>query len=132
MKEEIRKVLEMVEQGKISSAQAGELLEAMGLEDDAAPEVPVRKTEQKRLLKISINSADGDKVDVKVPISLLQAGMGIGKNFAASAGQDNPAMKDLDWDQLMIAVNQMVEDGTSGEIVTVDSADGDHVKIWLE
>ena len=132
MKEEIRKVLEMVEQGKVNSAQAVELLEAMGLNDDAAPEKAVRKPEQKRLLKISVNKTGGDKVDVKVPISLLQAGMGIGKNFAVSAGQDNPAMKDLDWDQLMLAINQMVEDGTSGEIVTVDSAAGDHVKIWLE
>lgn len=130
MKEELKKVLELVEQGKVTSAQAAELIDAMGITDEQSMAVSAKTA--KRMLKIHVISKDGDKVDVKLPISLLKAGMGIGKTFAVSAGGDNEALKQLDWDQLMLAINQMIEDDELGEIVTVDSADGDNVKIWLE
>ena len=129
MREELRKVLDLIEQKTITAAQAAELLEAMGVDEDRP--IPLRP-DKKRLLKVDVLSADGDKVDIKVPVSLLRAGMGMGKNFAMSSSHDNEAMKQLDWDDLMTSVEQMIEDGDTGEIVTVNSANGDKVRIWLE
>ena len=130
MREEIKKVLEMLEQGKVTAAQAGELLEAMQvLGDDkpaAASDMP------RRMLKIKVVSDDGDNVDIKIPMTLVNAGLNIGKSFAGRAGDDNEALKDLDWDQLNMAINQMMAEGSIGDIVTVDSKDGDSVRIWLE
>ena len=129
MKEEIKKVLEMLENGKINAAQAGELLEAMQILGD---EKPAAVDASRRLLKIKVVSNDGDNVDIKIPMTLVNAGMNIGKSFAGKAGDNNEAIKDLDWDQLNMAINQMMADGTVGDIVTVDSKDGDSVRIWLE
>lgn len=130
MKEEIKKVLEMLEKGTINAAQAGELLEAMQvLGDEKAAAVT---DTPRRLLKIKVVSDDGDNVDIKIPMTLVNAGLNIGKNFAGKAGENNDAIKDLDWDQLNLAINQMMADGTVGDIVTVDSKDGDSVRIWLE
>lgn len=130
MKEEVRKVLEMLGQGKINATQAEELLEAMQVIGDEKPETPGDMA--RRLLKIKVVSDDGDNVDIKIPMTLVNAGLNIGKNFAGKAGDENEALKDLDWDQLNTAINQMMADGTIGDIVTVDSKNGDSVRIWLE
>lgn len=130
MKDEIKKVLEMLENGKINSTQAGELLEAMQVIGDDKP-APAADA-PRRLLKIKVVSNDGDNVDIKIPMTLVNAGLNIGKNFAGKAGDNNDALKDLDWDQLNSAINQMMAEGSVGDIVTVDSKDGDSVRIWLE
>lgn len=130
MKEELKKVLELVEQGKITSAQGAELIEAMGIGDSPASGTPAPA--MRRMLKIHVISGKGDKVDVKLPVSLLKVGMGFGKAYAVKAGGENEALKQLDWDELMVAVNQMIEDNELGEIVTVTSADGDTINVWLE
>lgn len=130
MKEEIKKVLEMLENGRINAAQASELLEAMQVLGDDKPAAAVDAP--RRLLKIKVVSHDGDNVDIKVPMTLVNAGMNIGKNFVGKAGDNNEAIKDLDWDQLNSAINQMMADGTVGDIITVNSKDGDSVRIWLE
>lgn len=128
MKEEVRKILDMLEKGQVNSGQAAELLEAM----DAFGEKnkAVSKTNKKRMLRIKVNSADGNKVNVKVPASLISAGVNIGRYF--NDGDNNQAVKDLDWDNLSNAINQMLEDDEIGEIVNVESEDGDNVEIWLE
>lgn len=128
MREEVQKILEMLEKGQINSSQASELLEAMDAFGEKSKSIP--KANKKKMLRIKVNSADGDKVNVKVPASLIGAGVNIGRYF--SDGDNNPAVKDLDWDNLSSAVNQMLEDDEMGEIVNVESEDGDHVEIWLE
>lgn len=132
MKDELKKVLDMVELGKITSAQAAELIEAMGMGDVQSS--PATTKPAKRMLKVHVISAGGDKVDAKLPVSLLKAGIGIGKSFVVSGaeGTNNEALKQLDWDQMMVAIDQMIEDDELGEIVTVNSAGGDTVKVWLE
>jgi hypothetical protein len=131
MREEVKKVLEMLEQGKINATQAAELLEAMQVMDDARPAATAADS-PRRMLKIKVISDDGDNVDIKIPMTLVSAGLSLGKNFAGKASGDNEALKDLDWDQLNVAINQMLADGTIGDIVTVDSKNGESVRIWLE
>jgi hypothetical protein len=130
MKDEIKKVLEMLEKGKINAAQAAELLEAMQVLGDEKPSPALSNA--RRMLKIEVLSVKGDKVDIKVPMMLVSAGLSIGKSFAGQAAGSNEALKDLDWDQLSQAINQMMADGSTGDIVTVLSAEGDSVHIWLE
>lgn len=130
MKEEVRKVLEMLEKGQLNAGQASELLEAMdafGEQDNAKPAAVKRRN-----LRIKVNSSDGTKVNVKVPASLVSAGVNIGRYFTDRGGEGNEALKDLNWDELATAVTQMLEDGDIGEIVNIESEDGDNVNIWLE
>ncbi len=134
MKEEVRKVLQLLQDGKVDAAQAAELLDAMGALDEDAEDtgksVAARKARaKKRILRIHVESEDGDDVNVRIPMSLASAGLGIARSYG---GEGAEALKNLDMDQVMEAVEEMIENGESGEIVNVSSADGDTVRIWLE
>lgn len=129
MNEELRKILELVEKGTITAVQATELLEAMGLENEA--KAPV-KPQPKRFLRIMVLSADGDKINLKLPVSILRSGIDIGKQFGSIRGEAQESLNNMDWDSVMTMIDQMIDDGSTGEIVNINSADGDKVLILLE
>jgi len=130
MKEEVRKVLDMLEKGQLNAGQASELLDAMDAfnEQTTTKSAPVGK----RMIRIKILSADGEKVNLKVPASLVGASANIGQFFAGRGHGNKEAMKNVDWGNLSATVSQMLEDGNVGEIVNIESEDGDKVLIWLE
>ncbi|MDD3866898.1 MAG: hypothetical protein PHX55_04710 [Eubacteriales bacterium] len=132
MKEEVRKILDMLEKGQVNASQASELLDAMNAfsEGDHTAEKP--KIRKKRSLRIKVNSADGKMVNVKVPAALVSAGINIGRYFGVHGGMGNQAVSDLNWEELADVVNQMLEDDETGEIVNIESERGDVVQIYLE
>jgi len=78
-------------------------------------------------LRIKVNSSDGDKVRVNLPMALVKWGVECGASFVPDTGTKD-AMKNIDWDSLL----KMVENGTIGKLVEVESADGDIVEIVVE
>ena len=78
------------------------------------------------LLKISVNSSDGDIVKVTLPLSLVKAGLEIGLQLPQISGND--ALKDIDFGAILTAA----ESGVIGKLVEVKSADGDIVEIVIE
>lgn len=75
------------------------------------------------VLKIRILSADKDKVNINLPLSIV-------KIFAK-----NGELKMLKDKKIDIDINQLialVEQGVVGELVDIESADGDTVKIAVE
>lgn len=85
-----------------------------------------RKELGKMLFKVRIKSADGDVVNVTLPMSLLKVGLEIGLKMPQVSG--NTALKDLDFEAILKAA----ENGVIGKIVEIDSADGDHVEVSIE
>lgn len=85
-----------------------------------------RKDLNKMLLKISVNSSDGDTVKVNLPLSLVKAGLEIGMQMPQISGND--ALKDIDFKSILLAA----ESGVVGKLVEVKSADGDVVEIVIE
>jgi transcriptional regulator with XRE-family HTH domain len=85
-----------------------------------------RKEFSKMLFKVRINSADGDVVNVTLPLSLLKVGLEVGMKMPQVSG--NTALKDLDFEAILKAA----ENGVIGKIVEIDSADGDHVEVSIE
>ena len=89
----------------------------------------VEKTERKDIknmvLKIVIDSNDGDKVNIKLPMILiktfLEAGTGININ-------GNKALENIDFKQII----DLVEQGVVGELVNIESKNGEHVRIIVE
>ena len=77
-------------------------------------------------LRIYVDSADGDRVRVNLPLSLVKAGLEMGVSMPAVT--NNEAIKDVDFSQIIALVDQ----GLVGKLVEVDSADGDHVEIVVE
>ena len=83
----------------------------------------------KALLKILVNSAEGDEVTVNFPVAL---GVSLAKALTATnINGDNDAkdlLKTIDFDQVF----ELVKKGIIGEIVNVKSAEGDTVIIRVE
>lgn len=83
-----------------------------------------RKNINKMMMKIIVDSSDGDKVRLNLPMAAV-------KLFASKGGSmisGNKAMESIDLNQII----DLAEQGLIGELVTVDSTDGDHVHIVVE
>lgn len=89
--------------------------------------VPVeqRKSLDELTLRIRVNSAQGDKVRVNLPMGLVKVAMEIGVEINASGTE---ALKNVDMEKIL----QLVERGAIGKLVEVESADGDIVEIVVE
>ena len=85
-----------------------------------------RKDIKDLTLRIVVDSADGDKVRVNLPMALVQLAMEMGMEMPQVSGND--ALKDIDWAQVM----ELVRHGAMGNLVEVESADGDIVRIFVE
>lgn len=99
--------------------------ELLGKEQLPARIVPEeeRKDTNNLVLKIRINSADGDKITVNLPMGLVKAGIMMGPMV-----EGNSAMENIDFDKII----ELVDQGMVGEIVTVESADGDTIRVFVE
>ena len=85
--------------------------------------VPVgsRKSFNDLILKVRIDSDDGDRVRVNLPMALVKIGLESG------SGVQINGMNNVDMEQIL----QLVESGVLGKLVEIDS-DGDHVEVWVE
>ena len=85
-----------------------------------------RKDIKDMMLRIVEDSADGDKVRVNLPMALVLLAMEMGMEMPQVSGND--ALKDIDWAQVM----ELVRHGAMGNLIEVESADGDIVRIFVE
>ena len=98
---------------------------------EALPAVRMLPPEQRKdikdmLLRITVDSAEGDRIRVNLPMALVEIAMEIGMEMPQINGND--ALKGID----MKKVLEMVRLGFVGNLVEVDSADGDRVRIFVE
>ena len=83
----------------------------------------------KLMLRIIIDTEDGEKVRCNFPLQLVK--IALDANMAPSIGGNskiNETMKTIDWKKLY----SMVEQGLLGEILSVDAQDGTHIRIVVE
>ena len=85
-----------------------------------------RKDIKDMMLRIVVDSSDGDKVRVNLPMALVQLAMEMGMEMPQVSGND--VLKGIDWSQVM----DLVRHGAMGNLVEVESADGDIVRIFVE
>ena len=85
-----------------------------------------RKDVNDMMLRITVDSADGDKVRVNIPMALVNMAAESGTEMPQISGND--ALKGIDMKKLIEMVNQ----GAVGNLIEVDSADGDTVRIFGE
>jgi hypothetical protein len=125
MKEEISKVLAMVQEGKIDSDKAAELIHVLK-ERAASHDAPAAYLE--KTLKIRIVSKENDNVNVNLPIKLVKAVLKAGHGIALNIPHAEKYVKDLDIDLLIYAIENELE----GQIVDIKSANGDTVAVVIE
>lgn len=85
-----------------------------------------RKSLDELTLRVYVNSADGDRVKVNIPMSLVKVCMELG--IEVNAPGNSGAMKSIDFDKIIA----LVERGAIGKLVEVETGDGDIVEVVVE
>ncbi|MFJ7729776.1 SHOCT-like domain-containing protein [Neobacillus sp. NPDC097160] len=129
MKEEISRVLTLVEEGKIDKEKANDLINILQGKDQLEP-VQLKKeiAYGSKMLKIRVTSEKGDNVNVNLPINLIKAVLKVGTSIAEKIPEAEKYVKDINVDLLIAAI----ENELDGQIVDVTSANGDKVFVVIE
>ena len=133
--EERIKILDMLKEGIITVEEANELLNATTNSTDTEKEekkqAEININDKKRLLHIKVISEDGDKVMINIPLKavrfLFKNGK-INKSIKLSGVREDFLSNSIDMD----LINEFIESGKSGEIVNIQSEDGDIVNIYID
>lgn len=130
MKEEIAKVLTMVQDGKLNAEEGSELIQALK-EKDSTTAANKALDYMDRMLKVRVTSEEGDKVNVNLPLRLIKVALKSGLNIASAIPESAKYVKNintLDVDLILKAIDEEL----SGPIVEVESQNGDKVSVVIE
>lgn len=120
MSDERRRILDMLAEGKITAAEAEDLMNALYAEKDK--QVPTRKEAQ--FLRIRVSEAGKNKVNVNVPLSLAKVAM----KFIPDDAKNQMADKNIDLDAIIREIQCGVP---AGKIVEVEDGE-DRVEIFID
>lgn len=110
------RIFKMVENGRISAKEGIELLSSLEKENG----LQIRRNSNS-MVKIKVKSDTGDKINVSIPVSLLDVGLKMGGKYV-----DNIEGLDLRY------VVEMIKSGVNGKILDIESEDGTIVEIIVE
>lgn len=124
MKDEIAKIITMLQEGKINSEEASELISALKEKKEPA------STENylNKMFKIRVSSETRDNVNVNIPIKLVNALLKMGHGIASNIPQASKYAEDIDVDLILKAIDNEID----GKIVDVKSSNGDIVAVYIE
>lgn len=78
------------------------------------------------VFRVQVDSAQGDKVRINLPMRLVELAVEMGMELPQISGND--ALKGLDLGKVL----ELVRCGVMGNLVEVESGDGDTVRIFVE
>lgn len=123
--EERMQILKMVEEGRISSEEGMELMDALD-KGESAQNIAV--SQNPKWLRVNVKTQNNrTKAKVNIPLSLVDVGLKIGTKFA-------PELKDSGLDKIDInEILKAVKEGAQGKIVEVDDEEnGTKVEVFVE
>lgn len=122
--EERMKILNMINEGKITAEEGSKLLSALTRRSEKPKKVSKSGLSNRWLrVRVTDMSTGKAKVNVNVPMKLVDAGLNI-------AAQFTPEMKSS---QMMDVVKEALVENIRGKIVDViDEEDQEHVEIFIE
>src|SRR5699024_284091 len=125
MREDISKILKMMERGTIDSEKATDLIEL--LKENESMEADANDNYLQRTLKIRVRSKEDENVNVNLPLNIVHTILRAGQDIAMNITQVEKYVKDLDLDVLIYAIeNELVS-----ELVNVESEE-ETVHIFIE
>ena len=122
--EERMKILKMISDGKITAEEGSQLISTLSQRSEKGTK-SAKRTLSGQMLRVRVTdmSTGKAKVNVNVPMKLVDAGLNI-------AAQFTPEMENA---QMMEAVKEALAENLSGKIVDViDEEDREHVEIFIE
>lgn len=112
-------ILYMVESGKVTAAQAAQLLDTLELEPERSRGQSRNRTARVRVTNLATNR---QKVNVTIPVSLIQVGLRLGTRLAPQVS--GSALEDL---------LRAIEGGATGRLLDLqDLEEGERVEIFAE
>lgn len=85
-----------------------------------------RKDYNDLMLRICVDSTEGGKVRINLPIPIIEAAINMGLDISEISGNNN--VKNIDFTKIL----DLVKKGVVGNLVEVESSDGDMVRIFVE
>jgi DUF4097 and DUF4098 domain-containing protein YvlB len=128
MKEEISRVLTMVQEGKIDADKGSELIQVLKEKEEAGSKLKKPTKYLDKTLKIRVVSVENDNVTVNLPIKLVKVVLMAGHSIAASIPQSEKYVKDID----ISLIIEAIENELDGQIVDIKSANGDTVSVIID
>jgi len=136
MNEERKKVLDMLAGGKISADEAERLINALeNKTTETSPQTALSETLDNlpRYLFVKVDAVDGDKVNIRVPLKLIKAGIKL-KALLPQDAQDkiNTKLneKGINLDDFKAENFKDILDAISEFELNVDDKKGDKVRIY--
>lgn len=131
MKDEITKVLTMMQEGKVNPEQATELIQA--LKESGTSDVTVTKGTEylDKLLKVRVKSTEGDNVKVNVPLRLVKVALKTGLNIASAIPESAKYTKEIKQEDVEMIL-KAIDSEMTGPIVEINSQNGDQVLVTIE
>ena len=135
MSDEKARILQMIEDGKISAADALELLNALSESENKSKVVSTNITN--RFLRVRVDNAKS-KVNVNIPLSLLKATsklVNMGMSFIPDEARQEMHKKGIDLSKIDIEeLVTLIESGlVDGKLVDVDAENGrTKVEVYVE
>ncbi len=122
------KIMKMVQEGKITPEEGIELLDMLTEKSTkikvSGTETPSASRNTAQWFRVTVTDTNTGKtrVNVRLPVSLVNAGMKMGAKFS-------PQVEGLDQSQL----SEFIRSGAVGKVIDVyDDEDGEHVEVYLE
>ncbi len=120
MHEERRKILQMVQEGKITADEAARLLDALRAQMENAQQ----RKRRPRWVRIRVTDMEAKRVRVNLtlPVGLVRAGLRVGGNIAGMEGLDTGGLE------------EMLNRGETGYILDMQdtTGNGERVEIFIE
>jgi hypothetical protein len=137
MNEEISRILKMVEEGKIDSEKAIQLIELLkvgnkelvNLDKVASSNNGSNTNINGKMLRIKVKSKENDNVNINLPLKFVS---GMIKTFGKIPSVNVSGMGNVDMDAMTQTILDAIDGGMDGKIVDIQSGDGDIVEIVIE
>jgi hypothetical protein len=130
MKEDVLRILKMIEEGKIDAESGSKLIEALGQKPSEEKVIMQRYKDEssyvnnEKMLYVLVDSHDGDKVKVNVPMNFV-------KNILSATGKLPIKTEGLESSIDMEIIKEAIMNDITGKIVDVETHDGDKVIVEI-
>jgi hypothetical protein len=128
MREEVKQILKMVEEGRITAEEAEKLIDVLKPDDgDGTTLISSTDDDYGKFLRIKVVENGNDKVNVNVPLSLVEVGIKLATQLGAEYEPKLQALKDIDFNEIL----NSIQNGAQGKLVEVED-NGTYVTITVD
>lgn len=127
MKEEVKRIMQMVEEGKIGSDEATELMGALN-GSEKSEDTSSEQSYMGRSVKIRIKEEDKERVRLNIPIKFVKWVLKTGHGIAQAVPDAKPYIEDIDLDVVMDAI----DNHETGKIIDLTTEEGQEITIYIE